>query len=61
MGPMEEALVDTPVTEEHGGPDEWVGVDAVRCVRSMDPCLACTVHIIAGNRVVKRVIDHSIR
>lgn len=61
MGPMEEALVDTPVTEEHGGPDEWVGVDAVRCVRSMDPCLACTVHIIAGNRVVKRVVDHSIR
>ena len=54
-GPVESALIDTPVTEEQS-PDDWVGVDAVRVVRSFDPCLACTVHTYIGNRLVKKTL-----
>ncbi len=54
-GPMETALVGTSITEEQP-PDDWVGVDAVRVIRSFDPCLACTVHMYVGNRLVKRTV-----
>ncbi len=52
-GPIEQALKDSPVTEETD-PDDWVGIDAVRTVRSFDPCLACTVHTYVGGRLVKK-------
>lgn len=37
-GPMEQALRDTPVADEHNP------LEAARVVRSFDPCLACAVH-----------------
>ncbi|MCX7712726.1 MAG: nickel-dependent hydrogenase large subunit, partial [Chthoniobacterales bacterium] len=37
-GPVEEALIGTPVANEASP------IEAVRVVRSFDPCLACAVH-----------------
>lgn len=59
-GPIEQALMGSPVTEETE-PDDWVGVDAVRTVRSFDPCLACTVHTYVGGRLVKKTIINARR
>lgn len=39
-GPIEQALVDTPV------PDPKNPLNVMRVVRSFDPCLTCAVHII---------------
>lgn len=41
-GPIEEALLDTPV------PDVANPLDVLRVVRSFDPCTACAVHIADG-------------
>lgn len=54
-GPYEEALLDTPIFEE-GDAEKWNGVDVVRTIRSMDPCLACGVTVYKGDKVIKRVI-----
>lgn len=54
-GPVEEACIDTPVTEDND-PSKWVGLDAIRVARSFDPCLACTVHVFIGNRYIKKDI-----
>lgn len=51
-GPGEEAIVGTPITEE--GP-ELDGIDVVRVVRSFDPCLACSVHLYKGGKVIKEI------
>jgi hydrogenase large subunit len=40
MGPIEEALIGVQV------PDTKNPIDVVRTVRSFDPCLACTVHLV---------------
>ncbi len=37
-GPLEQALVGTPIS------DETQPVEAIRVVHSFDPCLACAVH-----------------
>jgi hydrogenase large subunit len=39
-GPMEEALINVPV------PDVKSPINVVRTIRSYDPCLACTVHVM---------------
>jgi Ni,Fe-hydrogenase I large subunit len=39
-GPMEQALIGTPIA------DEANPVEAVRVVRSFDPCIACAVHVM---------------
>ncbi len=54
-GPYEEALMDTPILEEKN-PDEWTGVDVVRTIRSMDPCLACGVTVYSGGRKIERYL-----
>lgn len=48
-GPVEEALVGTPV------PDPANPNNIVRVVRSFDPCLACSVHVIhpSTNQILK--------
>ncbi len=55
-GPVESSAIGSPVTEDHGTPDNWVGVDAMRVVRSYDPCLACTVHMYLGNRLLRTAV-----
>jgi ferredoxin hydrogenase large subunit/hydrogenase large subunit len=37
-GPVEQALVGTPIADEHNP------IEATRVVRAFDPCLACAVH-----------------
>ncbi len=54
-GPYEEALINTPILEEKS-PDEWTGVDVVRTIRSMDPCLACGVTVYSGKRKIERYL-----
>lgn len=49
-GPWEEALIGTPVADL----DDPVELGLV--VRSFDPCLVCTVHMIGGKRRVTRRI-----
>ncbi|RJQ54482.1 MAG: nickel-dependent hydrogenase large subunit [Actinobacteria bacterium] len=41
-GPIEEALINTPV------PDSNNPINVVRVVRSFDPCLSCAVHLLDG-------------
>ncbi len=48
VGPMEKALIDTPVAN----PDN--PVEALRVVRSFDPCMACSVHLIKPNGQMKK-------
>jgi [NiFe] hydrogenase large subunit len=48
-GPIEEALIGTPVT------DPQKPLEVLRVVHSFDPCLACTVHVIhpESNRIME--------
>lgn len=43
-GPLEEALMNTPLVEECDGTETFSGIDLLRTVRSFDPCLSCAVH-----------------
>jgi hydrogenase large subunit len=47
-GPYEDAVQNTPIFEENG-PDNFMGIDIMRAVRSFDPCLPCGVHMYLGN------------
>ncbi|MGB9792035.1 MAG: nickel-dependent hydrogenase large subunit [Thermacetogeniaceae bacterium] len=46
-GPIEQALVGTPVKDPNNP------IEIVRVVRSFDPCIACAVHIITPGRDVR--------
>ena len=41
-GPIEEALIGSPVIEE-AGPGGLKGIDALRVIRSFDPCMSCGI------------------
>lgn len=47
-GPVEQALIDTPVADTDNP------VEVLRVVRSFDPCLACAVHLIEPNGRMKK-------
>lgn len=47
-GPIEQALVGTPVKDPNNP------IELVRVVRSFDPCLACAVHVITPDRDVRK-------
>lgn len=52
-GPIEEAVVGTPV------PDDTNPVEVQHVIRSFDPCLACTVHLIRGGDTLRTLeMDH---
>lgn len=52
-GPIEQAVIGTPV------PDEANPVEIQHTIRSYDPCLACTVHIIKGGKGLTPIyMDH---
>jgi hydrogenase large subunit len=51
-GPIEQALIGTPVA------DEEQPIEVLRVVHSFDPCLACSVHVIRpGGSVDKFVVN----
>lgn len=56
-GPMEEALINTPVPFSAEGVHEerYDVINAVRIVRSFDPCLACSVHLITPKGEISRI------
>jgi hydrogenase large subunit len=53
-GPYEEAVLNTPLLEEYARPEDFTGIDILRTIRSFDPCMPCTVHLYAGDRVLHR-------
>jgi hydrogenase large subunit len=53
-GPYEEAVLNTPLLEEFERPEDFTGIDILRTIRSFDPCMPCTVHMVAGDRVLAR-------
>lgn len=53
-GPYEEAVLNTPILEEYDRPEAFTGIDILRTIRSFDPCMPCTVHMEAGDRLVSR-------
>ena len=45
-GPVEQALIGTPISDPKNP------IEAARVVRSFDPCIACAVHIVEGDREI---------
>ncbi len=45
-GPVETALIGTPISDPHNP------IEAARVVRSFDPCLACAIHVVEGDREI---------
>ncbi len=48
-GPYEEAVLNTPLLEKFDKPEDYKGIDILRAIRSFDPCMPCTTHIMAKN------------
>ncbi|MDY6934018.1 MAG: nickel-dependent hydrogenase large subunit [Spirochaetota bacterium] len=48
LGVVEQALSGTKISDKHNP------IEAARVVRSFDPCLACAIHVIEGDRALKR-------
>jgi hydrogenase large subunit len=49
-GPIEQALIGTPVA------DESKPIELLRVVHSFDPCLACSVHLVRPNGGIKKFV-----
>ncbi|MBN1495703.1 MAG: nickel-dependent hydrogenase large subunit [Spirochaetes bacterium] len=45
-GPVEQALIGTPIADPNNP------IEAARVVRSFDPCIACAVHVVEGDREI---------
>ncbi len=48
MGPVEQALIGTPIADPKNP------IEAARVVRSFDPCIACAVHVVEGDKDIGR-------
>ncbi len=53
-GAYEEAVLNSPILETFATPEAFKGIDIQRVIRSFDPCMPCTTHICAGDRVITR-------
>ncbi len=47
-GPVEQALIGTPIS------DNMNPIEAARIVRSFDPCIACAIHVVEGDREISK-------
>ena len=56
-GPYEEAVLNTPITEEFESEAEFKGADILRTIRSFDPCMPCTTHVYAGSQTIVREVN----
>ncbi|HPS59290.1 MAG TPA: nickel-dependent hydrogenase large subunit [Spirochaetota bacterium] len=45
-GPVEQALIGTPISDPNNP------IEGARVVRSFDPCLACAIHVVEGDREI---------
>jgi len=57
LGAYEEAVMNTPLLETFAAPEKFKGIDVLRTIRSFDPCMPCTTHIFAGDRVISREVN----
>jgi hydrogenase large subunit len=48
LGPMEQALIGTPVADPENP------IEPARVVRSFDPCLACAIHILEPGKDIRK-------
>lgn len=57
--PYEEAVMKTPILEEFDSPEKYTGIDILRTLRSFDPCMPCTTHIMADKHdfVITREVN----
>jgi hydrogenase large subunit len=57
-GPYEEAVLNTPILEEFDDPADYKGIDILRSIRSFDPCMPCTTHILVNgaDRMITREV-----
>lgn len=57
-GPYEEAVLNTPILEKYDKPEDFKGIDILRTIRSFDPCMPCTTHIMAkeSDHIVTREV-----
>lgn len=46
LGPVEQALIGTPISDPKNP------LEAARVVRSFDPCIACAVHVVEGDKKI---------
>lgn len=46
LGPVEQALLGTPIADPRNP------IEAARVVRSFDPCIACAVHVVEGDKEI---------
>jgi Ni,Fe-hydrogenase I large subunit len=46
LGPVEKSLVGTPISDVKNP------IEAARVVRSFDPCIACAVHVVEGDKEI---------
>lgn len=45
-GPYEEAVLNAPILEEFERTEDFTGIDILRVIRSFDPCMPCTTHVM---------------
>jgi hydrogenase large subunit len=58
-GPYEQAVLNTPLIESsYKSADEFRGIDILRTLRSFDPCMPCTTHMMVegSDRVITREV-----
>jgi len=58
-GPYEQAVMNTPIVEsKFTDEDSFQGIDILRTLRSFDPCMPCTTHVMVEgtDRVVTREV-----
>ncbi|CAN5809388.1 nickel-dependent hydrogenase large subunit [soil metagenome] len=59
QGPYEAAVRNTPIIESNfEDEDDFQGIDILRAIRSFDPCMPCTTHVMVegSDRVVTREV-----
>ena len=56
LGPYEDVVVGTPLLESVPE-DQIKGLDVLRAVRSLDPCMPCTTHMDTGRSVIVREVN----
>jgi hydrogenase large subunit len=57
-GPYEEAVLNTPLLEDFNSAEDYKGIDILRAIRSFDPCMPCTTHILVNgaDRLITREV-----
>lgn len=57
-GPYEEAVLNTPILEDFKSAEDYKGIDILRAIRSFDPCMPCTTHIMVdgSDQIITREV-----